>query len=67
MRGKMHNAELWRTKPAPSPDFTQLSRDYTGIVIEPNDPVGTYRVTEVARDRNAKTEARAEVSFAVGM
>jgi hypothetical protein len=65
--GKMHNAELWRMKPAPSRGFTQLSRDYMGIVIEPNDPVGAYRVTAVARDRNAKTEARAEVVFAVGM
>jgi len=38
-----------------------------GIVIEPDDPMGTYRVTAVARDRNAKSETGAEVTFNVGM
>jgi hypothetical protein len=63
--GTMPKEELWRAKPAPSPGFTQLSRGYMGIVIEPNDPSGTYRVAVVARDSNAKTEAKAETTFVV--
>ena len=65
--GTMPGAELWQRKPAPAPNFTQLSRSYMGLVIEPNDPIGTYRISVVARDRNAATEAKAEVQFQVGM
>jgi hypothetical protein len=61
----MPKEELWQAKPVPSPGFTQLSRGFMGIVIEPNDPPGTYRVTVVARDSNAKTEAKAETTFVV--
>ncbi len=65
--GKMMGVELWQDKPAPSAGFTQLSRSHMAIVIEPNDPVGTYRITAVAKDRNGKREARAETTFQVGM
>ena len=65
--GTMPGVELWQKKPAPDPGFTQLSRSYMGLVIEPKDPIGTYRITAVARDRNAKTEAKAEIQFQVGM
>ena len=63
--GTMPKEELWQAKPAPSPGFTQLSRSYMGIVIEPNDPSGTYRVNVVARDLNAKTTAKAQTTFVV--
>jgi hypothetical protein len=65
--GKMLGVELWQQKPAPDAGFTQLSRSYMGLVIEPKDPIGTYRVMAVARDRVGKIEARAETQFQVGM
>jgi hypothetical protein len=65
--GFMPEVELWIGKPAPGPGFSQLSRSYMGIAIESKDPIGTYRITAVARDRNAKKEARSEVRFQVGM
>lgn len=65
--GSMPNAELWIKKPGPSRGYTQLSRSYMGIEIEPKDPIGTYRVSVVARDRVAKTEARSETTFQIGM
>jgi hypothetical protein len=63
--GEMRRVELWQQKPAPAPGYTQLSRTFMGIVIEPNDPPGTYRVTAVARDLNEMTESRSETQFEV--
>lgn len=63
--GEMLGAELWQRKPAPDPGYNQLSRNYMGLVIEPKDLRGTYRVTVIARDLNAKTEARSEARFDV--
>lgn len=65
--GKMLGVELWQQKSAPDAGFTQLSRSYMGLVIEPKDPIGTYRVTAVARDRVGKVEAKSETEFQVGM
>ncbi len=63
--GIMSGVERWQRKPAPDVGFTQLSRSYMGIMIEPNDPTGTYRVTAVARDLIAKTQAKSEARFEV--
>jgi hypothetical protein len=63
--GEMPKVELWQAKPAPAPGFTQLSRSFMGIVIEPTDASGKYRVSVVARDLNAKTQARSETTFTV--
>ena len=63
--GEMPRVELWQNKPAPDPRYTQLSRSYMGLIIEPNDISGTYRITIVARDLNAKTEAKSEARFEV--
>lgn len=63
--GQMPGVELWQKKPAPDPGYTQLSRSYMGLVIEPNDPPGIYRITAVARDLNGKSEANSEASFEV--
>lgn len=63
--GEMSGVELWQRKPAPDPGFTQLSRGFMGIVIEPKDPPGVYRVTVVARDKNSKTEAKSVARFEV--
>ena len=63
--GEMPKVELWQAKPAPQLGSTQLSRNFMGIVIEPNDPSGTYRVAVVARDLNSGTKALSETSFTV--
>lgn len=63
--GEMPRVELWQDKLAPEPGYTQLSRSYMGLVIEPGDPPGIYRVIAVARDLVAKTEARSEARFEV--
>jgi hypothetical protein len=63
--GEMIGVELWKGKAAPAPGFMQLGMEYMGIVIEPKDPSGTYRLSAVARDRIAKSEARSNTSFEV--
>jgi hypothetical protein len=63
--GEMRGVELWEQKPAPKPGYTQLSRTYMGLVIEPQDPAGLYRVAVSVRDLNAKTNAKSETSFEV--
>ena len=63
--GEMPKVELWQRKPAPHAGNTQLSRSYMGLIIEPKDLPGIYRVTAVARDLNAKSEAKSEERFEV--
>ena len=61
----MPKVELWQRKLAPEAGNTQLSRSYMGLIIEPKDLPGIYRVTAVARDLNAKSEAKSEARFEV--
>jgi hypothetical protein len=63
--GEMPRVELWQGKPAPSAGNSQLSRSYMGVEIETKDPPGTYRITVIARDLNAKVEAKSEARFEV--
>lgn len=63
--GEMPKVELWQRKLAPEAENTQLSRSYMGLIIEPKDLPGIYRVTAVARDLNAKSEAKSEARFEV--
>lgn len=63
--GEIRGAELWKGKPAPPPGYTQLGMDYMGIVIEPHDPSGTYRIVAVARDRIGHSEASSTATFEV--
>ena len=63
--GDMKNAELWQSKPAPTRGKTQLGVNYMGIVIEPKDIAGKYRVVATARDKNANEEANAAATFEV--
>ena len=58
-------AELWRDKPAPAENQLQLSTSNLGIVIEPSDPAGEYRVQVVARDLNAMQTISVEQTFKV--
>jgi len=64
---KLLGVELWQQKPAPDSGVTQLGRSYMNLVIEPTDPSGTYRIVAVARDKNGKTETKAETQVQVGM
>lgn len=63
--GEFTGRELWVGKPAPAPGRAQLGVDYMGLVIEPNDPSGTYKLVAKARDLVSGTEVVAETSFTV--
>jgi len=45
--------DLWKQKPAPPFGTLRLSAEYVGVVIEPDDPLGTYEVQVSIRDLNA--------------
>ena len=51
--GEMPNAELWLDKLAPATGASQLAVEYMGLVIEPTDPVGHYKVVATVHDHNA--------------
>ena len=63
--GEFAGEELWKGKPAPMPGQTQLSVGYMGLVIEPGDPPGQYRVVAIARDLISGKEATSEATFEV--
>ena len=63
--GELVGEELWKGKAAPKPGFTQLGVGYMGLVIEPDDPSGTYRLVAVARDLNVPSSVTSEASFVV--
>jgi hypothetical protein len=63
--GEFTEQELWIGKPAPAPGRTQLAVGYMGLVIEPNDPAGTYKLVAKARDLVSGAEVVAETSFTV--
>ena len=44
------NAELWRNKPAIPEGVLGLAIDRVGLIAEPQDPVGIYKVSCVVRD-----------------
>jgi hypothetical protein len=64
--GEFSERELWIGKPAPTSRRTQLAVDYMGLVIEPSDPSGTYKLVAKARDLVSGAEVVAETSFTVG-
>lgn len=57
-------APLWKY-PAPPGRALQLSTANLGIRIEPQDPVGTYRILAKARDTNAKLDIDVSQTFVV--
>jgi hypothetical protein len=63
--GEFKGEELWVGKPAPRPGHTQLSVGYMGLVIEPSDPAGRYKVVATARDLVSGKEATSEATFDV--
>jgi len=63
--GEFLGEELWVGKPAPKPGHTQLAVGYMGLVIEPADLAGSYKVIIVARDLVAGISVTSEAAFTV--
>jgi len=63
--GSSEGGELWKGKPAPSEKQIGLSVANFGIIIEPNDPAGTYTVKAVAHDLNAARSVEVQQVFTV--
>ena len=63
--GTGEGVELWKDKPAPPVDVMQLSVANLGIVIEPNDPAGTYTVKARVSDLNAAQSVELVQQFVV--
>lgn len=57
------DAELWIDKPAPEKGLMQLSAGNMGIVIDPDDPLGTYKVKAVVTDKVAHKRMVLERTF----
>jgi hypothetical protein len=63
--GNPLDAELWVEKPPPGKGQIQLSVGNMGIVIEPGDALGAYRVKAEITDKVAKKKMVLERSFTV--
>lgn len=63
--GKFEDRELWVDKPAPKAGYTQLGVSYMGLVIEPEDPSGQYKVIATVRDVVSGEQVVAEAEFRV--
>jgi hypothetical protein len=61
--GNPQDGELWSGKPAPPRDQLQLSIGNMGIVIEPTDPLGVYKVRAEVYDKIAKRKLELERTF----
>lgn len=55
--------DLWKNKPAMEEDALQLSADYIGVIIEPDDPLGRYEVRVLVRDHNADVSLELKREF----
>jgi hypothetical protein len=63
--GEFKEQELWVAKPAPAQGHSQLAVGYMGMVIEPTDPSGEYKVVAKARDLVSGEVVVAEARFTV--
>jgi hypothetical protein len=52
--------ELWKGKPPPPGGSVQLSVANLGFRVEPQDPLGNYKLKAVVHDRNAKLDLSLE-------
>jgi hypothetical protein len=59
------NTELWRNKPALPEGRIGLAIDRVGLIAEPQDPVGAYKVTCVVRDLVTSSEFKIYSAFEV--
>jgi hypothetical protein len=55
--------DLWKRKPAPPDGTLRLSAEYVGVVIESDDPLGTYEVRVSLHDLNAGTTLELRQTF----
>ena len=63
--GSQKNVPAWVNKPGPPKGIIQVSQGVLGIVIEPNDPPGTYRVKTIVYDIFGKLVLELEQPFTV--
>ena len=63
--GEVQNANIWRDLPAPKKNSLGLSVDYMGIVIEPTDPSGIYRVETTVHDKIKNVKLNLKTHFEV--
>jgi hypothetical protein len=61
--GHPQDGELWLSKPRPEKGQMQLSVGNMGIVIEPDDPLGVYKVKAEVLDKIAKNTMVLERTF----
>jgi hypothetical protein len=61
--GEPLESELWVDKPPPGKEQMQLSVGNMGIMIDPGDPLGVYRVKAVITDKVTKKKMVLERSF----
>ncbi len=61
--GDPQDGELWVGKPPPEKGSMQLSVGNIGIVIEPKDPLGVYKVKAAVVDKVAKKTLNLERTF----
>lgn len=65
MYAEHKNTEIWRGKPAIPEGRLELAVDRVGLVAEPDDPVGIYKVVCTVRDLVGNIEFRIFSTFAV--
>lgn len=63
--GQLNDGDLWMRKPQPRRDHSQLAVQYLGIIIEPHDPPGTYRLKAEIRDQVSGDRATVWQEFLV--
>ena len=61
--GKPVDTELWVDKPPPGEGQMQLSLGNMGIVIDPGDPLGIYKVKAEITDKVARKKMVLERTF----
>ena len=61
--GNPFDAKVWVDKPPPDKNMLQLSQDYLGIVIDPDDQLGKYVVKVELLDRASQKKMTLEREF----
>ena len=57
--GEALQNEIWRGLPAPSPNL-QLGVNAAGLIVEPNDPMGTWTIRAIVTDNVRRVTVRIE-------
>jgi hypothetical protein len=50
---RFSDRELWKQKPAPPQGTLRLSAEYVGVILDREDPLGTYEIRVSVHDLNA--------------